>query len=168
MIWNENMENMEHYKIEWKCGRCGKIYDTNQLISLEKIKLVESDNDPTSQHGFTPVCECGYIFHIDRWRLNDQVKIKVDDKEIECIISTVFLELNNKMLNGKDEYYETAIIFPGIDEEHKDIEILERYESKEEAIGGHNRILNLIIEGKYKIEKVTFLEKEENRIIFIN
>ena len=62
MIWNENMENMEHYKIEWKCGRCGKIYDTNQLISLEKIKLVESDNDPTSQHGFTPVCECGYIF----------------------------------------------------------------------------------------------------------
>lgn len=152
---------------EWKCGNCGKIYDTYKLISLKKIKLVESDTNPKEQHGYTTVCECGYRFHIDRWRINDRVKINVNGEESESMISTIFLELNHKMLDEKDEYYETSILWLNkTNGEMENIEIIERYDTKENAIGGHNKILDLINNGKYRIENVTILENEENRILF--
>lgn len=153
---------------EWKCGNCGKVYNINEFISLKKIKMVESDTDPGEQHGYTPMCDCGYRFHLDRWRIDDHIKINVDEKESELTISTIYLELNHKTLEDeKDEYYETAILWPDkTDGERGDIQIIERYDTKENAIGGHNKILELINNDKYKIEKTTILENEENSIVF--
>lgn len=152
---------------EWKCGNCEKVYDTYELISLKKIKLVESDTNPSEQHGYTAICDCGYRFHIDRWRIDNHIKIKMDEEESESIISTIFLELNHKMLNEEDEFYETAILWPNkIDGKIGNIEIIGRYDTKENAIGGHNKILDMINDGKYKVEKITILEDEENRIVF--
>lgn len=152
---------------EWKCGNCGKIYDVYELISLKKIKVVESDTDPAKQHGYTPVCDCGYRFCLDRWRMNNNVKINVNGEELELFISTIFLELNHKTFDGKDEYYETAILWINKDNgETENMDIIERYETKESAIDDHNRILKLINDGKYRVEKVTTLEKEKNMILF--
>lgn len=152
---------------EWKCGNCGKIYDVYKLISLEKIKLVESDTDPEIQHGYTPVCDCGYRFHLDRWRIDSNVKINIDGEETDSIISTIFLELNHRILDEEDEYYETAILWQDkTDEGIANVEVIERYDTKENAIGGHNKILDLIRNGKYKVEKRTILGNEENRIVF--
>ena len=152
---------------EWKCGNCGKVYDIYEFISMKKIKLVENDTNPKEQHGYTSVCECGYRFFIDRWKMNDNIKIKANGEELELTISTVFLELNHKMFDEKDEYYETAILeLNKIDDKIKNIEIMKRYGTKEEAIEDHNRMLNLLKDGKYKVENITILENEENRIVF--
>lgn len=146
---------------EWKCSYCGKIYNINEFISLKKIKLVESDTDPAKQHGYTPVCECGYRFYLDRWRKNDNITIKLNGKELELLVSSIFLELNHKIFDDKYEYYETAILWLDNDEAIKNVEVMQRYETKKEAIENHNKILNLIKEGKYKIDKVKILENEE-------
>lgn len=151
---------------EWKCGNCGKVYNIEDFISLKHIKAVESDIDPGKQHGYTPVCECGYRFHLDRWRKDDDIKINVDGEELELTISSIFLELNHKIFDDKDEFYETAILRFNDDDTIKNAQIIERYGTKEEAIENHNRILNLINDGKYKIDKETILGNEENIIIF--
>ena len=151
---------------EWKCGNCGKVYNIEDFISLKHIKAVESDIDPGKQHGYIPVCECGYRFHLDRWRKDDDIKINVDGEELELTISSIFLELNHKIFDDKDEFYETAILRFNDDDTIKNAQIIERYGTKEEAIENHNRILNLINDGKYKIDKETILGNEENIIIF--
>ena len=152
---------------EWKCGNCGKIYNFDEFISLKSIKMVESDIDPRKQHGYTPVCECGYRFHLDRWRKDDNITIQHNGEKLKLLVSSIFLEMNNKMLDDeKDEYYETAILWLNNDDTVKNIEIIERYGTKEEAIENHNRILNLLKDGKYKIEKVNIFENEENCIMF--
>ena len=151
---------------EWKCGNCGKVYNFNDFILLKTTKMVESDTNPIEQHGYTPVCECGYRFHLDRWRKDSNIKIKYNGEELELLVSSIFLEMNNKMFDEKDEYYETAILWFNKDNTLKNIEIIKTYETQEEAIQDHNRLVNLIKEGKYKIDKVTILGKEENCIIF--
>ena len=151
---------------EWKCGNCGKVYNIDDFILLKYIKSAENDTDPGKQHGYTPVCGCGYRFRIDRWRKDDNIKIKVDGEELESKISSIFLEMNHKIFDEKDEYYETAVLWLNKDDTIKNAQIIERYETKEKAIENHNRILNLIKEGKYKIDKATILDNEENIIIF--
>ncbi len=152
---------------EWKCGNCGKIYDVDKLLSLKKIKMVESDSDPGRQHGYTPVCNCGYRFGLDKWTMHDKVKINANGEELELTVSSVFLELNHKMITGKDEYYETAILWTNKDSGNiESVDIIDRYETKEDAIEDHNRILKMINDRKYRVEKITVLEKEENKILF--
>jgi hypothetical protein len=152
---------------EWKCGNCGKIYNINELLSLKKIKMVETDEDINPIHGFTSVCKCGYRFHIDRWRIDDRIKVIIDEKESELIISSIFLELNAKILDEEDEYYETAIMWLDNTEEGiKNIEVMQQYDTKENAILGHNKLVSTIKDGKYKVEKEIVFENEENRIIF--
>lgn len=135
---------------EWRCGRCGKIYSTLELLGLERVKLVESDTDPYYQHGFTSVCTCGYRFHLDKWRLHDRLKIKIDDKDVDILLSTVDLELNHGFYT--DKWYETGI-FTNMNDDIGHMIYEERYETKEEAIANHNIILGLLKEGKYTIDK---------------
>lgn len=145
---------------EWRCGNCGKIYTFDDFIKLEKVKLVESDTNPEEQHGYTSKCECGYRFHLDKWRFHDKLSIKIDTKDNkmlsedrDVLVSTIDLELNHGWLD-KDLWYETMIFIE--DEEGKEkIECYfeNRYETKEDAINDHNRIVNLIKDGKYTIEK---------------
>lgn len=139
--------------VEWRCGNCGKIYNTDEFLVLGKVKVVESDTEPWKQHGYTPMCKCGYRFSLDRWRLSDDLKIKINEDEREIIISTVDLELNHGF--NEDQWYETMVFVENIDGKD-DIEspYERRYTNKEDAIGDHNRILNLLKEGKYTIEEV--------------
>ena len=146
---------------EWRCGNCRKIYSFDEFLKLNRAKMVESDTDPKEQHGYTPVCECGYRFHLDKWRLYDHVKIKTDKEDIDAIISTVDLELNPGYVEGKNLWYGT-VIFPGGfgDDSLEWLKCYyeDRYETKEEAIKGHNRVMNFLKEGKYKIE-----DSDENK-----
>ena len=151
--------------LEWKCGNCGKVYNFDDFISLKTIKLVESDTDPRKQHGYTPVCECGYRFHIDRWRKDDSIKIKYNEEDLDLLVSSIFLEMNHKTFDEKDEYYETAILWFNKDNTIKNIEIIKRYGTKEDAIENHSRIVNLIKDGNIKLIKLTVFGKEENSIV---
>ena len=138
---------------EWRCGNCGKIYSTLELLRLEKVKAFESDTDPNNQHGFTSVCTCGYRFHLDKFRIHDNLKIKINSEDRDVLVSTVDLELNHGY--NKDLWYETMIFVE--DTEGKDkIECYyqNRYETKNEAIEDHNRLLNLLKDGKYTIEDI--------------
>jgi len=137
--------------IKWKCGKCGKEYTLEELDMLRKIPLVPEDTDPIKQHGFTPVCDCGYVFHRDKWHLVDKVKLK----ECTVEVSTVFLEINHGH-GGQDLWYET-MVFPA---QNSDVDIecyfCERYETKEEAIEGHKKAVKLLKEGKYEIVPTKF------------
>ncbi len=138
---------------EWKCGNCGKVYKFDEFLELDKVKMVEDDTEPWKQHGFTPICKCGYRFSLDRWRLNDNLKIKINEEEIDVMISTVDLELNHGY--EEDLWYETMIFVDNL-EGKDDIECSyeRRYANKEDAIEDHNRVLNILKEGKYKIEEI--------------
>lgn len=156
---------------EWKCGKCGKIYTFDEFLRLKKVKAVESDTNPSKEHGFTGVCDCGYRFHIDKWRLHDDVEIKTDKGNINIRVSTVDLELNHSFEEGKNLWYET-MIFPGgfgDDElEWLKCSYVNNYETKEDALKDHERIMNLLKDGKYKIEdsdegkKELILERSED------
>ncbi len=144
---------------EWKCGKCGKIYTVEEFLLLDKVKMVESDINPSEEHGFTGVCGCGYRFHLDRWRLNDDVNVKTDEGYIKTTVSTIDMELDHSFEEGKYIWYETMAFPGGLGEdksENKSEKIecyyVNNYETKEEAIEDHNRIVNLLKEGKYKIE----------------
>ena len=147
--------------IEWKCGKCGKIYTTEEFLMLKKVKAVESDIDPSKEHGFVGVCDCGYRFHLDKWILHDIVKIKIDEEDIDITISTVYLELNGGFYEEeKNLWYETMIFPGGFGEELIECSYVNRYETKEDALLDHNRIVNLLKEGKYKIEDLDENKKE--------
>ena len=140
---------------DWKCGNCGKVYTTEQLMGLNSVKV---------QHGYTSVCECGYRFHIDTWRLRDTVSINTDKGDINVDVSTVFLELNNGWKEGEELWYET-MIFP--QEEWLKCGYQNRYEIKEEAIKDHDMILDMLRTGKYKLEKINGDDETENNMELI-
>lgn len=153
----------DKYMSEWKCGKCGKIYTFEEFIMLKKVKAVESDTNPSKEHGFTGVCDCGYRFHTDKWRLHDKVKIKTDEGYINVTVSTVDLEINNGFEKGEYIWYETMIFPGGLGDnrlERFKCNYVNNYETKGEAIKDHDRIVNLLKEGKYKIEDSDEDEKE--------
>lgn len=140
---------------EWKCGKCGKIYTFDEFLRLKKVKMVESDINPSEEHGFTGMCDCGYRFHLDKWRIHDKVKIKTDKGYVNIQVSTVDLELNHGFEVGEHKWYETMVFPGGFGDDALEwlrCSYVNNYETKEEAIEDHNRILNLLKEGKYKIE----------------
>ena len=140
---------------EWKCGKCGKIYTFDEFLRLKKVKVVESDTNPSEEHGFAGVCDCGYRFHLDKWRLHDKVKIKTDKGYVNVMVSTVDLELNHDFGEGKNIWYETMIFPGGFGDDELEwlrCSYVNNYETKEEAIKDHDRIINLLKDGQYKIE----------------
>lgn len=149
---------------EWKCGKCGKIYTLDELLKLKQIKTVESDTNPSEEHGFTSMCDCGYRFHLDRWRLNDDVEIKTDEGYISVTISTIDLELNHGFGEGENIWYETMVFPGGFGNDES-----EWLKCNYRAIKDHNMIVNLLKEGKYEIkdssndkEELILLEEKDN------
>lgn len=133
--------NSEDIKInkshpEWRCGKCGKKYGFHEFMELMNANC---------ESGRMPTCSCGYIFLSNKWKLQDMLKVKMDDKEIEVLVSTVYLELNHGFF-GKDLWYETMVFVASLD---KDVEnrYIDRYETEEQAIAGHNETLELVKSG---------------------
>ncbi len=148
---------------EWKCGKCGKIYTFEEFIMLKKVKAIESDINPAKEHGFTGMCDCGYRFIVDKWRLHDDVEIKTYKGNVNIRVSTVDLEINNGFEEGENIWYETMIFPGGLGDDKLEwlkCSYVNNYETKEDAIKDHNRIVNLLKEEKYKIEDLDDNEKE--------
>lgn len=126
-----------------KCGKCEKVYEVKEYYKLDRVKRVESDPNPMDNYGYTYVCECGYVFHKDKWGK----KTKLDFKDFNLEISTVFLELEH----GNGYWYET-MIFP---ESERDIkfscDFMERYRIKEEAIRQHKKIVKTLQNNQFKL-----------------
>lgn len=133
--------------MDYKCGKCGKEYTFEERRKLPMIQAVESDTNPKEEHGFTCVCKkCGYIFGKDRMRLQKKIKIKLNQKEVELTVSTVFLELNHS-----GYYYETMIFGDGINCDYQ-----ERYETKKEAKIGHKVVVTKLKYNNFEIKPTEY------------
>jgi hypothetical protein len=162
---------------DWKCGKCGKEYTNEEYLNLKRVKMVEDDPDPWRNYGFTSVCECGYVFHKDKWQKVTKLSFKYYPSlfhrfinlltfglvckpvEIKIRVSTVFLELNHGF-GGRNLWYETMIFDEGSSIILHDLGAW-RYETKEEAEEGHEKIVGLLREGKFKLKP----HEEEYEII---
>ncbi len=69
--------------------------------------------------------------------------------DVDIKVSTAFLELNHSYRKGEERWYET-MIFPEI--EWLECGYQNRYETKEEAIKDHHRILDLLKTKKYRLD----------------
>jgi len=138
---------------EWRCGNCGRGYSTFELSGLKKVKMVEEDTDPERQQGYTPVCDCGYVFHKDRWHLVENVELETKRGRIITRVSTVFLELNHS-----GYWYETMIF---IEQAAFNIgcEFQERYKTKKEAEEGHRKVIEALKVGRFQIVPSKYLLK---------
>jgi len=139
-------------------------------MTLDRVKAFADDSDPEKNYGFTAVCGCGYVFHKDKWHL---VTLGVlihhmtafhwffnklsqgrycKPREISIRFSTVFLELNHGWTPDKPLWYET-MVFPKLEKGCKiNCGYQARYETKEQAEKGHERILNLFEKGNWVIK----------------
>jgi len=151
---------------DWKCGKCGKEYTTDEFLNLKRIKLVEYDPDPWKNYGFTSVCECGYVFHRDYWRKVTRLSLKYYPSILYRLLNlltggllckpivinvkvlTYFLELRG--LDG-DLWYETVVFDEGGSIILSDFDVC-RYETREDAEKGHEKIVRLLKEGKFKLK----------------
>lgn len=130
---------------EWKCGDCGKEYQFEDFMKLDKIKAVDEDTNPKKEHGYVGVCKCGYRFHRDKWMLKNNVTFNLNVlQEIVGEVSTVFLELNHF-----GYWYETMIF---LDSDYS-CYFQNRYETKAEAREGHNLILLKIKNKQFTVNK---------------
>jgi len=130
----------------WKCGDCGKLYSTKQLVGLKKTQAVETDDNPKRQHGFVSVCSCGYRFFLDKWKLQESKHIEINwFQTFKILISTVDLELDHL-----GNFYET-MIFPQDTKWKCDFQT--RYKTKPEAREGHRRILMIIKNKEFTLDK---------------
>ncbi|MBW2674194.1 MAG: hypothetical protein JRD89_12405 [Deltaproteobacteria bacterium] len=139
---------------EWKCGKCGKVYTHEELLRLKRVPLVPEDTNPWEQHGFTRVCECGYVFGRDRWHIVTPFEVKSKIGVLKGVVSTVFLELN---YGTSDEplWYETMVFV----DEPSNVEcwLCRRYRTKEEAEEGHRRVVEAIKRGMFKVTPKNWL-----------
>ncbi len=138
---------MQHNK-EWKCGKCAKEYTFEEFRALATVKAVEADTDPWQQHGFTPVCTCGYTFGKDKWHLVDSLEIDTLIGKVKLTISTVFLELNHF-----GYWYETMIFR---DSFILECDYQERYVSREEATIGHKKVITQLKEKQFNVELIKY------------
>ena len=117
------------------------------------VPLVPEDTDPINQHGYAPVCECGYVFHRDRWHLVTDLEVKkrigiFRKLTLKGWVSTVFLELNH----GDKEnplWYETMVFFdePG----NVECNLCLRYRDQDEAEKGHKKVVEAIRSGRFTL-----------------
>ena len=139
------------YMSIWVCGKCKKAYRFDDFIKLEKVVLVVTDKDPVIQHGYTSKCPCGYVFGRDRYYRQTYHKIPLPEaKSLHIRISTVYLEMEH----DKGYYYETMVFQK--DDANEDphevrCEFQKRYKTQEEADRGHDKIIEMINDGKYKL-----------------
>jgi len=135
--------------MNFKCGKCGIVYNFEDFIKLRKEQAVNDDPD----YGEVSVCKCGYRFHKDAMNLIT----KLQKSDVVVVISTIFLEMRH--YDDDAYYYETAIFPSTLDGKDLHSKILGRYVSKEDAERGHQKAIKRINFGSYKIDK------EENRLI---
>lgn len=135
-------------KPDWKCGRCGKMFDTQELMELKMVPMVPTDKDPKKQHGFAPICNrCDYVFHKDKFRLVHNANVMNGYfQKFKVRVSTVFLELEHP----GGFFYETMIF---VDEGKIECFFQDRYKEIDEAVKGHIKVLLKLVQGNYEVVK---------------
>ena len=121
-----------------KCGRCGKVYNTEEYVALPKASY---------KYGYTHVCDCGYVFGIDTFHLDDTVEIKVEGRTARVNVYTFFREVVSGF-DAKPMWYQT-LLFP--EEEYVECSFSREYETVEEAVEGHREIVEKLRTRQYKL-----------------
>ena len=128
---------------EYKCGDCGREFSFEEHRRLDRAPV--DPTDPDRREGYVTVCECGYRFFEDGW--NEVTVLTHDGTEFR--VSTVFLNLNHGF-RGEDRWYETCVFWD------TGSNVVERYETKDEAKTGHERIVEMLRCGEYEKQDVQF------------
>ena len=117
---------------EYKCGKCGKLYTFEEYIKINCV------------------CpNCGYVFHVDRLKmqLKDKIKTTYKGSDIEVFVSTVFLEMNHGFDEDNPMYWETMIFKIDKGEINYSSDFYQdRYKTKKEAYKEHKRIVKILKE----------------------
>lgn len=134
----------------WICGRCGRKYTFEEFIQLPSVPF----NPKHPEQGSTAVCECGYVFLKDAWRMVTEVEVTYGPFKTTARVSSIYLETPfNDML------YETMIFADPTPQLELKFEQVWRYKTKEEAIRHHNEIVDKLRNGEFIPRKITlFLE----------
>ena len=62
-------------------------YYTQEMFQLNKVKAIEEDTNPWEQHGFLPVCKCGYVFSRDKWHIADTLTVMTELGPVDITVS---------------------------------------------------------------------------------
>lgn len=139
------------------CGKCERIYSEAEA----KVEFREAPPEaPIRWEGVTKIkvlC-CPYCgapendFYPDsQWNYRFNRKTSVSTPFGELVVSTV-----NLMIEHYDGFFET-MIFPGKGFKAAiSPDFCERYWTKEEAIKGHEKVVQLLKEGKFKLEPTEY------------
>ena len=125
----------------YKCPKCDTIY------TYEEYKRLPVTHDPI----LTRVCpRCGARFWVDRMVLKDYVKV---GQGVTIEVSTVDLEMEYE----GGYFFETLLSFHKEEGRYVILpndEVVAWYRTKEEAVKGHKRIVEMLRKGKgYKFVK---------------
>jgi hypothetical protein len=137
------------------CGACERIYNEEEAL----IKMREAPPDaPIREQGVTyiPVKHCPFCgspehsyYSGNQWQKRFKLQTCVDLKEGKVLVSTV-----NLMMEHPGGFFETIIFGETIDLLS---DVHARYWTREEAIKGHNKIVELLKNGKYKLVPVNWI-----------
>lgn len=91
----------------------------------------------------------------NRFMKKDYVEIAGE----KYLVSTVDLGLDHQYVDGGPPLYYETMIFPNGDMGEL---FLERYTTEQQAIDGHEKVLNALKKGKYTMDEYGFIFEEEN------
>lgn len=138
--------------LAWRCGKCGKVYSS----ILDIPDWVWADPKNKKKYGKLSRCDCGYVFHKDKWVLKSEVKLvkkgifgSYDMATVE--VSTVDLELNHFGC-----WYETMVFTKESKIGNLECGFQTRYKTKKEANLWHKKIVKKLQSGNYEIKLKTF------------
>lgn len=125
---------------EYRCSQCGVTYSPDEYDDLDRVPVNPDEDDPMQGQGYERVCECGARFHSDKWQLVDEVDI--GDEAIR--VSTVALLIPHGPHH--DQWFETCLFH---DTGNR---ITDRYETQDEAEGGHRETVERLEAGAFSFE----------------
>ena len=88
---------------------------------------------------------CGARFWSDRWVKHTVVERVVMKRRIRILVSTADLVASHPWVDGDGYFYETALFNePDSEVEIENLDVVERYKTKEDAERGHEKWVRLV------------------------
>ena len=148
----------------YKCPKCGALYSFEEYLQLERVPLVPGKE---YEYGYEFVCpRCGGRFWSDRWTVKTVVEKKVGwlkKRTVKILVSTVDLVRSHPWGDEPDGYFYETMLFnePDSEIEIENLDVVERYKTREEAERGHEKWVNLVKKAKITTGKTGWIIRFE-------
>lgn len=105
----------------YRCGKCGSIYEEDELINHY-------------------TCGCGYVFGQDKWKMITPVRIK----QLKAVARVISDYLETDWNDELEVYYQTSII------SDLDFVNVWNHKTQAEAEVCHRKVVNALFNGKFE------------------